>query len=50
MFRYMLSAATAALFSGSVLAVEMADSDQRLQTLEQRLQLLETAAPVKAMA
>ncbi len=50
MFRYILSTATAALFSGSVLAAEMADSDQRLQTLEQRLQILETAAPVKTVA
>ncbi len=49
MLRYILSAATVAAFSASVWAAD-AESDQRLQTLEQRLQRLENAAPVNAPA
>lgn len=49
MFRYILSAATAAAFSGSVLAAD-AEGDRRLQTLEQRLERFENELSVKAPA
>lgn len=49
MFRPIFSAAIAAAFSAQVLALE-SDNEQRLQTLEERLQRLETAAPLNAPA
>lgn len=47
MLRYILSAATVAAFSASVWAAD-AESDQRLQTLEQRLERFENELSVKA--
>ncbi len=48
MFRYILSTVTVAAFSASVLAAEtdVSDTEQHLQTIEQRLQRLENAPPV----
>ena len=42
MFRYILSTVTVAAFSASVLAAEtdVSDTEQHLQTIEQRLQRL----------
>ena len=48
MLRYILSAAALA-FAGPALAADN-DADQRLQTLEQRLERLENSAPVNAPA